>query len=108
MTNQEKMDLAKKQLKHCLNSKDCQTCDFWNKGEAMIVCQQLVLSCFEISGLIKNNEEAGFWKFISDNKDFSDCTKCIHSQQTEPHVWECDAKEYDIDTKSCWKPKETE
>lgn len=74
MTNQEKMDLAKKQLKHCLNSKDCQTCEFWNKGEAMIVCQQLVLSCFEISGLIKNNEEAGFWKFISDNTVV--CSNC--------------------------------
>ena len=40
--------------------------------------------------------------------DFGDCTKCIHSTNTEPHVWECDAEEYDIDTKSCWKPKETE
>ena len=43
---------------------------------------------------------------IQDHEDdFGDCTKCIHSQQTEPHVWECDAKEYDIDTKSCWRPK---
>lgn len=49
--------------------------------------------------LIKTNE-------IRDHeKDFGDCTKCIHSQQTEPHVWECDAEEYDIDTKSCWRPK---
>lgn len=41
-------------------------------------------------------------------KDFGDCTKCIHSQQTEPHVWECDAEEYDIDTKYCWRPRNKE
>lgn len=41
-------------------------------------------------------------------KDFGDCTKCIHSTNTEPHIWECDLEEYDIDTKSCWNPKETE
>lgn len=41
-------------------------------------------------------------------KDFGDCTKCIHSEQTEPHVWECDAEKYDIDTKSCWKPRNKE
>ena len=41
-------------------------------------------------------------------KDFGDCTKCIHSQQTEPHVWECDAEEYDIDTKSCWRQRNKE
>ena len=52
--------------------------------------------------LIKTNE-------IRDHeKDFGDCTKCIHSQQTEPHVWECDAEEYDIDTKSCWRPRNKE
>lgn len=38
--------------------------------------------------------------------NFGDCTKCIHSTNTEPHIWECNAEEYDIDTKSCWKPKE--
>ena len=71
MTNQVKKDLAKKQLEHCLHSQECQTCEFWNKGKAIIVCQELVLSCFK---MIENNEDIGSWKFISDNTGV--CTNC--------------------------------
>ena len=100
MTNQEKIELIRKRLLHCFNSEGCTSCDFHNE-KAMLTCRELISDCLDLLNSVKNivNEY---------EKNFGDCTKCIHSQQTEPHVWECDAEEYAIDTKSCWKPKETE
>ena len=97
MTNQEKIELIRKRLLHCFNSEGCTSCDFHNE-KAMLTCRELISDCLYLLNSVKNivNEY---------EKNFGDCTKCIHSQQTEPHVWECEAKEYDIDTKSCWRPK---
>ena len=35
-----------------------------------------------------------------------DCTQCKYAVQIAEHEWECTAEEYDIDEKSCFKPKE--
>ena len=35
-----------------------------------------------------------------------DCTKCIHAHLIEEHTWECDAKEYDIKSFTCYVPKD--
>lgn len=34
------------------------------------------------------------------------CSNCKHSHHIEDNVYECDAEEYDIDTHSCFVPKE--
>lgn len=35
-----------------------------------------------------------------------DCTKCIHANKMEDHVWECDAENYDLKEFTCFVPKE--
>lgn len=34
------------------------------------------------------------------------CRDCAHAHKVDDITWECDAEEYDIDTPSCFVPKE--
>lgn len=36
------------------------------------------------------------------------CSACIHSHRIDDITYECDAVKFDIDTKTCFVPKEAE
>lgn len=35
----------------------------------------------------------------------ADCTKCGHAHYKGEHIYDCDAKDYDVKTLSCYEPR---